>query len=577
MRNHEIADLLERMGTLLEIKGELIFKIKAHFKAAENIRHWPEDIEVVKAEKRLCEIPGVGRTLEEKVVQYLDTGSLEAYENLIKEVPESLLEVVSVPSVGPKKAKLFYEKLGIKNITGLLEAAQGGQLTGLPGVKEKTIENILKGIRVVQAGRERMNLGVATRVAEECVAALKGLPEVENISTAGSLRRGCETVRDIDILISSPSPAKVMDVFVRLPRVKSVQAHGETKSSVLIGDNIQVDLRVVDAESFGAALLYFTGSTNFNIKLRQRAIKKEMKVNEYGVFSVKGSTEKLLARTTEEECLRALGLPYIVPELREDMGEAEIFGRDAGFCPPALVELTDIKGDLHAHSTWSDGRNTIAEMAEAAQKRGYQYLAVSDHSPKLRVAGGVSPENLKKKKREIDQLNTGLKGFRVLFGTEVEIDTDGNLDYNSAILSEFDIVVAAIHSGFEQGREQLTRRLVKACQSKYVNIIAHPMGARGGKRDPYDIDFKEVCRAAVDNRVFLEVNSSPARLDLNSSNVFFAKGRGVSFVINTDAHHVDHMGFMKFGVTIARRGWLTKTDVLNTLTLPQLLKAIQKK
>lgn len=576
MRNHEIADLLERMGTLLEIKGELVFKIRAYFKAAENIRHWPEDIEVIKAQKRLCEIPGIGKTLEEKIIRYLDTGKLEAYENLVKEIPESLLDVIRVPSVGPKKAKLFFEKLQIKDIAGLLKAAQSGQLIGLPGIKEKTVENILKGIRIVQAGRERMNLGAATRVAEEFTAALKDLPEVGNISTAGSLRRGCETVRDIDILISSSAPAKVMDVFIHLPQVKSIQARGETKSSVLIGDNVQVDLRVVDAESFGAALLYFTGSKNFNVKLRQMAIKKEMKVNEYGIFSVKGPKEKLLARKTEEECLQALGLPYITPEIREDWGEAEIFGQGAKFCPPQLIEPKDIQGELHVHSIWSDGRNTIAEMAQAAQKRGYRYLAVSDHSPKLRVAGGVSPENLKKKKQEIDQLNTKLKNFRILFGAEVEIDTDGHLDYNDAILSEFDVVIAAIHSGFEQGQQQLTKRLVKACQNKYVNIIAHPTGAHIGKREPYSIDFKEVCRAAADNRVFLEINAFPVRLDLNSSNVFFARNQGVQFVINTDAHHVDHMDFMKFGVTIARRGWLTKNEVLNTLTLPQLLKTIRK-
>jgi len=405
---------------------------------------------------------------------------------------------------------------------------------------------------------------------------LETLPEVKNISVAGSLRRGRETVRDIDILISSPSPKEVMGVFVGLPQVKSINAHGETKSSILTQDNVQVDLRVVEAKSFGAALLYFTGSKNFNVKLRQIAIKGKMKVNEYGIFYLKGKTEKVVAQKTEEDCFKALGFPYIVPELREDIGETEIFDRGTKFRTPSLIEQKDIKGEFHVHSTWSDGRNTIAEMVEAACKRGYQYLAISDHSPRLRVAGGVSPEDLKKKKLEIDKLNAKMKNFRILFGTEVEIDTDGNLDYNSKILSEFDIVIAAIHSGFEQGREQLTKRLVNACRNKHVNIIAHPTGVHIGKRDPYDINFKEVCQAAVDHNVFLEINSFPIRLDLNSANVYFAKKQGVKFVINTDAHHTDHMDFMKFGVTIARRGWLRKEDVLNTLTASQALKAIRK-
>lgn len=573
MRNEEVSELLERMGTLLEIKGELVFKVRSYFKAAENIRYLSEDIDALQKEHRLSEIPGVGKTLEEKISQYLGSGKMAAYEALIKEVPESLLDVVHIPSVGPKKAKLFFEELKVKDVAGLRKAAEEGRLAGLPGIKEKTIANILKGIRIVQEGQERMNLGTATEVAEAFVSALKKMPAVKNISVAGSLRRGCETVRDIDILVSSTSPAKVMDAFVALPQVKNVNVHGETKSSVLTRDNVQVDLRVVADKSFGAALLYFTGSKNFNVKLRQIAIKKGMKVNEYGIFSVKSKTDAALARRTEEDCFKTLGLPYIVPELREDIGESELFSRKK---MPRLIEPKDIKGDLHVHSTWSDGRNTIAEMAEAARRRGYRYLAVSDHSPRLRVAGGVSPADLAKKKKEIDKLNARLKDFRILFGTEVEIDTDGNLDYNSTVLSGFDIVIAAVHSGFEQSQERLTRRLVSACRNKYVNIIAHPTGVHIGKRAPYNIDFKEVCRAAADHNVFLEINAFPVRLDLNSANAYFARNHGVRFAVNTDAHHTDHLDFMTFGVTVARRGWLEKEDVLNAWTLSQLMKALRK-
>lgn len=573
MKNTEIADILERMGTLLEIKGEIVFKTRAYFKAAETIANLPEDIETIRKENRLTAIPGIGKTLAEKISEYLDKGKMSAYQELIKEIPEGLLEVVNIPSIGPKKAKLFFEHLKVKTVADLRKAVEAGKLRGLPGIQEKTIANIARGIKVVQEGRERMNLGVATQAAEEFISVLKKLPAVKTIEAAGSLRRGCETVRDIDILVDSDNPKEIMDVFVHLPQVKGINSHGETKSSILTQDNVQVDLRVVEPKSFGAALLYFTGSKDFNIKLRQIAIKKEMKVNEYGIFSVKGRQEKMLAGKTEEDCFRALGLPYVPAEMREEFGEEELFANKK---IPSLIELNDIKGDVHVHSTWSDGHNTIAQMAGKARERGYEYVAVSDHSPRLRVAGGVSPENLKNKKKQIDEINKMSRNFHVLFGTEVEIDTQGNLDYNDKILSEFDIVIAAIHSGFKQSPQQLTKRLVKACQNKYVHAIAHPTGIHLGKREPYHFDFKEVCTAAVEHNVCLEINAFPIRLDLNGANVYHARKYGVKFVIDTDAHRTDHMDFMKFGVATARRGWLTKKDVLNTLSYGELMKTIRK-
>ena len=573
MKNPQIAEILRRIGTLFEIKGENVFKIKAYYKAADNIDSLGEDIEQVRKEGRLAEIPGVGEALEKKITEWIDTGRMSAYEELIKEVPEGLLKVVEIPSVGPKKAKLFFEKLKVKNVDDLRRVAQEGQLRGLPGIQEKTIENILKGIRVVAQGQERMNLGVATEIADQFLTALKKLPEVKDISLAGSLRRGSETVRDIDILIDSSHPQKVMDYFVHLPQVKSINAYGETKSSILTKDNIQVDLRVIDPKSFGAALLYFTGSKNFNIKLRQVAMKKDMKVNEYGIFLVKDGQEKCLASKTEQECFKALGLPYVPPELREDIGAAELFSNKK---IPPLIEQRDIKGELHVHSTWSDGRNSIKEMIQAAMVHGYEYLAISDHSARLKIAGGVSPADLKKKKKEIDELNKGLKNFRILFGSEVEIDMEGNLDYNEAILSDFDVVIAAIHSGFEQSPQQLTQRLVKACQNKHVHVIAHPTAVHIGKREPLNIDLKTVCQAAADHKVCLEINSFPVRLDLNSPNVYYARSQGVKFVINSDAHSTEHLDYIKFGVAIARRGWLRKEDVMNTLSLKDLLKTFKK-
>jgi len=573
VKNKQVAEILERMGMLLEIKGELIFKIRAYYKAAETIANLSEDIEKIHRESRLGEIPGIGEALSDKIGQYLDTRHIKAYDDLIKEIPESILEVVQIPTIGPKKAKLFWQELKITNVEQLRRAAESGKLLGLPGIKEKTIENILSGIKIVKEGRERMNLGMATEVAHGFVTALSVLPEVKKIEVAGSLRRCRETIRDIDILIDSSNPKKVMEKFVYLPQVKTINVHGDTKSSILTHDNVQVDVRVVDPKSFGAALLYFTGSKNFNVRLRQVAIKKDMKVNEYGIFKLKGKKEQCVASKTEEECFKALGLPFIPPELREDFGEEKIF-TDTKI--PKLIELTDMKGEFHVHSTYSDGHNTIAEMVEEAQKRGYQYLSISDHSPRLRVAGGVSPADLKKKKKEIDNLNTKLKNFRILFGTEVEIDMDGDLDYNDKILSEFDVVLAAIHSGFEQNKEKLTKRLVKACQHKYVTAIAHPTGVHLGKRESYDIDFKELCKVAVDHNKFLEINAFPIRLDLNSANVYFAREQGVKFIISTDAHHREHLDFMRFGVAIARRGWVTKELVLNTLTLSQLEKILKR-
>ncbi len=573
MKNKEVADILERLGMLLEIKGELIFKIRAHYKAAENILALSEDVETLADEKRLTDIPGIGTALAEKITEYCKTGKVKAYQELTKEIPETLLDVVKIPSIGPKKAKLFFDELGVKTVEDLRKAAEGGKLVGLPGIQGKTIEKILSGIKIVKEGRERMNLGDATELAEAIVGELKKLKEIKEISVAGSLRRQKETVRDIDILIDSSNPKKVMDAFVTLPQVKSVNGHGETKSSILTHENIQVDLRVVDPECFGAALLYFTGNKNFNVRMRQLAIKKNMKVSEYGIFAIKGEKEKLLAGRTEEECLKALDMPYVPPELREDIGENDIF---SGAKIPKLIELSDLKGEFHVHSTYSDGHNTIQEMAEAAQKRGYQYLAISDHSQRLRIAGGVSPEDLKKKKKEIDELNKKMKNFRILFGAEVEIDTDGNLDYNEAILSEFDIVIAAIHSGFEQPKDKMTRRLVTACKNKFVTAIAHPTGVHLGRREPYDIDLKEVCRAAVEHNTFLEINSFPVRLDLNSANAYYARQQGVKFIVSSDSHHTEHMEFIKFGVSLARRGWLTKENVLNTRTLSQVEKMLGK-
>ncbi len=579
MKNQSLADIFNRMGVLLEIQGENVFKVRAYHKAADNISQLGEDIQTLKDQGRLGDIPGIGKALQDKISEYLDTGGISAYERILDAVPETLLDVVHVPSVGPKKAKLFFDRLHIQDIAGLESAARSGAMLGLPGIKDKTVNNILEGIRIFRAAQSRMTLDEAFIVALYFVDQLKTLPQVSRAEIAGSLRRRKESIRDIDILAESREADRVMDVFVGLPAVESVQARGETKSSVLARDHIQVDLRVVDSDCFGAALLYLTGSKNFNIALRQIAIKQKKKISEYGVFSAQGPVEKKIAGTTEEECFAALGLPYVPPELREDIGLDHILKgaeNPAGLQLPDLIQLKDIKGDLHVHSLWSDGRCSIRDLAQAAVAKGYEYIGISDHSVSLKVAGGLGREDLKKKKLEIDALNKEFKNLRILFGTEVEIDADGNIDYPDEILSQFDIVIAAIHNGFEQGRVQLTQRIIKACHNDHVHVIAHPTGFHKGKREAYDIDFEAVCDAAVSSRTCLEINAFPVRLDLNAVNVHFARGKGVSFVINTDAHDIGHLDYMKYGLAVARRGWLTKQQVLNTLSLKDLLKVLHK-
>lgn len=569
MKNLEIAEIFRNIANILEIKGANVFRIRAYERAAQNIENLSQDIEDFVKEERLLEIPGIGRDLSERIREFIKVGKIKIYQDLKKSIPAGLLDLLNIPSVGPKTAKLLYEKVKIKSVSNLEKAILKNKLKGIFGIKEKTIENISKGIEILKRGRERMNLAEATLLAQDFLAPLKKLPQVKKISLAGSLRRQKETVRDIDILVASDKPKKIVDAFVSLPIVKDILAQGSTKASVRTKNDVQVDCRVVEEKSFGAALVYFTGSKNFNIKLRRIAIKKGFKVNEYGIF--KGS--RAIAGSSEEEAFKALGMCYIPAELREDTGEIELAQINQ---LPRLIELKDIKGDLHTHSLWSDGRNSIPEMAEAAKSLGYEYIAVTDHSQSLKVANGLSITDLKNKKREIEQLNKKIKGLRVLFGTEVDIDSQGKIDYKDEILKQFDIVVAAIHTGFKQSRQQLTKRVVRACLNKYVHIIAHPTARLWGLREPYAIDLEEVFQAATDTNTQLEINAFPNRLDLNDSGCRRAKEKGARLAIGTDSHSKEQLESMKLGISVARRGWLSRHDVINTLPLEKLLKAIKK-
>ncbi|MDO8602676.1 MAG: DNA polymerase/3'-5' exonuclease PolX [Candidatus Omnitrophota bacterium] len=563
MKKALIAKIFRDIAEMLEIKGENFFRVRAYEKAAQNVESLPDDIEAFAKEDRLKDIPGVGKDLEEKIKEIISTGKLKYLEELKKDIPEGLLDMLNVPGVGPKTAKLLYEKLDIQDVVMLERMAHAGKIRGLPGMGEKTEENILAGIELFKKGRERLDLKTAQDVADGFITRLKKLKDVKKINPAGSLRRMKESVKDIDILISSAKPEKIIQAFTELEDVRDVIAKGPTKSSVLTKDGIQVDVRVVDGSSYGAALLYFTGSKEHNIKLRRLAIKKGLKLNEYGVF--KG--EKMIAGKTEDRMYKAMGLSYIEPELREDRGEFEASLKGE---LPNLVNIGDIKGDLHMHSTWSDGGSSIEEMVIRSRELGYEYIAITDHSQGLKIAGGLNIRELDLKRKEIERMNKKYKDIKILFGSEVDIDSDGNLDYPDSVLKEMDIVIGAIHAGFKQPGAIITKRIIRACQNKYVSIIAHPTGRLWGSRNAYDVDLEEVFKAAGDTNTAFEINSFPQRLDLNDINSRMAKASGVKIVINTDSHVAGHLDMMRFGVAVARRGWLEKKDVLNTAAFDKL-------
>ncbi len=572
MRNLEIAKLFNEIADLLEIKDENVFKIRAYRRAAMNLESLTEEIEAVAARGGLLEIAGIGKDLATKIQESLDTGRLEYLEGLRKEIPRGVVELMAIPGVGPKTAKLLFEKLHVDSVEKLEALGQEGKLLDLPGIKQKTVENILKGIQVVKKGRERMGLGRALPLAREIVQLLEKLPQVKKISMAGSLRRMRETAKDLDLLIASTKPAKVMEVFTSLPQVAEVLLQGDTKATICHREGVQVDLRVVGPECFGAALQYFTGSKAHNIRVRELASRKGLKVSEYGVF--KEATGRRIAGATEEEVYKAIGLPYIPPELREDAGEIEaaLEGR-----LPDLLELDDLRGDLHAHTNWSDGHHPLEALIEAAHRRGYEYIIVSDHSRSSTVAGGLSEERLLEQVTKIRALNKKYPTLRILAGSECDILADGKMDFPDRVLAQLDIVLAAVHSRFKQGRAEMTARIVKALGNPYVNILAHPTGRLIGERDPYDVDLEAVFAAAKQHCKAVEINSQPSRLDLNDHHARRAKELGVMLSIDTDTHFLDQLENMTLGVATARRAWIGKADVVNTMPLAKLLAWAHKR
>jgi DNA polymerase (family 10) len=569
MKNQQIAKIFNEIAELLELKGENVFRIRAYRRAAQNLDGLSKDVSTL-SEEELTALPGIGKDLAGKVREYLATGKIAKHEDLKKDIPEGVLELLRVPGLGPKKAKQFYDTLKIKSVDELETAIRAGKLKKLPGIQAKTEENILKGIELIKRGTERRPLGRVLPLADDIVRRMKDAAPVDKIAVAGSIRRMKETVKDIDILTTSKKPEALMDAFVKLPHVSRVLMHGPTKSSVVTEEGIQVDLRVVEEDSFGAALQYFTGSKQHNIRLREMAVKAGLKLNEYGVFKEPG--EKKIGGKTEEEMYKALKLPWIPPELREDTGEIE--AALAGTLPD-LVTLEDIKGDLHVHTKESDGSHDMDTVVQAARKKGYDYIAITDHTKGLGVAHGLDEKRLREQIRLIDEANTKLSGFKILKGTEVDIRADGRLDLPDEALAGLDIVVASIHSGFKQPQQQITQRLLAAIRNSCVSVIAHPTGRLIGERDAYAVDMEAVLKEAAKYGVAMEVNAYPLRLDLNDLHIKMAKEYGVPLVICTDTHVTTQYDFMSYGVSVARRGWVEKKDVLNTLPYEQLMKRLK--
>ena len=572
MKNAEIVALFSEIADYLEVKGENPFRVRAYRRAAQAIEGLAEDIAALAARDGLQELPGIGKDLAAKIWEYLSTGAIQYLDGLRAEIPAGVIEMLGIHGVGPRTAKLLYDQVGVDSVEKLEALAQAHKLAGLPGIQAKTEENILKGIAVWRSGRERMPLGAALLLAEDILPRLRALPEVRQIEAAGSLRRMKETVKDIDILVTSASPARVMEVFVGLPNVTEVLAHGDTKSSVRLREGIQTDLRVVEPESFGAALQYFTGSKQHNIRVRELAQRRGLKVSEYGVFEEQAN--RRLAGKTEEEVYAAVGLPWIPPELREDGGEVE--AALEGRLPP-LVSLADIRGDLQMHSTWSDGAHPLAELVEGVRAKGYRYMALTDHSRAVTVAGGMTEERLLRMVEEVRALNGRLRGFRILAGCEVDILGDGSLDFPDEILRRLDIVLVSVHSRFKMPRGEMTARIVKAVSHPLVHILAHPTGRLIGERAAYEVDMEAVLAAARQAGTAVEINASPSRLDLNDHQARRAKDLGVPVVISTDAHAIGQLDFMRFGVSVARRAWLAPADVLNTRSEKALLAWLAKK
>lgn len=561
------------MADIMEILGEDRFRISSYRKVARVISDMPTDIELVFESGQLANTPGIGKSSLAKIQEFVKTDSITAHQQLLTKIPPKLLELLTIPGMGPKGVKAIYEKLNVTSIAELKGAIKDGSLAQLPGFGDKKTAVIAKGIEFLETSTGRIRLDQALQAAEMVSEFLKGLGESEKIQTAGSLRRRAETIGDVDILVAACKGEKIIQAFTNAQFVHEILAAGPTKGSAIIETEtspVHVDVRVVPEKSFGAASQYFTGSKQHNIRLREIAVKAKLKLNEYGLF--KG--EKMVAGQVEEKIYRKLGLDYIPPLLREDRGEVEA-AKTASL--PQLIQLEDIKGDLHLHTETSDGRCSISENAEAAKQLGYKYICITDHSKSSAIANGLSPRQLAQQIKLIRKLNEKIKGITILAGTEVDILADGSLDFDDKLLAELDFVIASIHSGLASSREKVTTRTLKAMDNPYVNCIAHPTGRLIGQREPMDIDIPAVIKHADQTHTAMEVNANPWRLDLKDTHCKMAIEARVKLVIGTDAHSIAGLGLMGFGVATAARGWATKDNVLNTLSAAKIKSWVKAK
>lgn len=571
MNNADVAAAMNEIAELLELKGESTFRIRAYENAARTLGNLPEDIRTVSEEGRLRDIKGVGEALALKITELLETGHLKYLDALRAEFPAGVRTLMTVPGVGPSLARRVYAELGIDSLDGLRHAARDGTLATLPGLGEKSAENVLRALGRVKKRENRISIGRAIPLVEEFMAALAPSASIHELTPGGSVRRWSPTVGDVDLLATSGEPDAAMDAFVSLPTVAQVLGQGPTKSSIITDGGLQVDLRIVPEGEYGSLLQHFTGSKQHNIELREYALARGLSLNEYGITDQ--ATGNVRHFADEVSFYHALGLEWMPPELREGTGEIEAARTHR---LPRLITVEDIRGDLHVHSTWSDGTASIEEMAVAARDLGYEYIALTDHSAGIGVANGLSIERLQEQIALVGRLNDELEGITVLTGTEMEIKRNGDLDFPDEILAQLDWVIASIHSGFNQSQEQITARVVRAIQNPNVDCIAHPTGRLVGKREPYAVDLEAVFRAAAETGTVLEINSAPERLDLVDAHARRAIDLGVTLVVNTDAHAPVHFTNIRFGVAMARRGWAQSSDVLNSRDLAAVRSRLKR-
>jgi DNA polymerase (family X) len=570
METARIAQIIDEMGTLLEIKGENPFRCRAYHTAAQSLGHLPADLREMIADGSLKQVQGIGETMYSKIVQLATTGQLASYDELKRTMPQGLVALLRIPGLGPKKIKTLHDELKIDSLADLRAAGESGKIAVMKGFGAKTQANILAGINFVEKSSERTLQSTARRLVAPIVEQLKAHRDVIRIEVCGSLRRRAETIGDLDVLISSANVPAVLDAFVKLPQVATVLAHGPTKASVQLADGVQCDLRGVEDAQFPFALHYFTGSKAHNIAMRRRAIARGLSLNEYALAGENGS----VACKTEADVFKALGLVEIPPELREDNGEIE--AAEAGKLPD-LIEFGDLTGTFHCHTDWSDGSDTLAEMAQAARDRGMAYLGIADHSRSAAYARGLSIERVREQWAAIDLLNQSFGGkFHVFKGTECDILPDGSLDYPDELLEGFDYVVASIHSNFGLSREAMTQRLIRAAANPRVTMLGHPTGRLLLARDGYDVDLDAVIDAAAGAGTLIEINANPHRLDLDAEHCRRARQKGITIVINPDAHSTSGLDDLEYGITVARRGWLTKADVWNTVSLETMMRHVAK-